>query len=67
MPDPRALAAALVVILVGALVFRLVAARDPGLRRWANLASLVLLLVLVAIIGFVVVSVVSSLGDALRR
>ena len=67
MPDARALAAILVAIFVGAFMLRLVAARNPSLRRWANLLSILVLVLLIAVIAFVVSSVVSTLGGALRR
>ncbi len=67
MPDPRAVAAILVAVFVGALVLRVVAARQPGLRRWANLATLLILVILVAVIAYVVASVVAAFGQAFNR
>lgn len=67
MLDPRLVAFLLVAVFAGVLVLRVVAARQPSLRRRANIASLLLVVILVAVIGFVVASVVGALGQALSR
>ena len=65
MPDPNTIGIALITMAVGTFVLRLVAARRPALRPWATLATLVMLVVLVLVIGLLAWSVVGSYADRL--
>jgi hypothetical protein len=65
LPEPTIVGIALIAMAVGAFVLRLVAARQPALRPWATLATLVMLAVLVLVIGLLAWSVVGSYADRL--
>jgi hypothetical protein len=60
MPDPNLLRVVLILVVVGAISLRVLAARRPTARTGARLGSLGLVAILVVIIGLLAWSVVGA-------